>query len=401
MTNDVVVIGGGIAGLSTAYRVARDGHGVTVVDAAHEGQATAAGAGILSHGALRDLPPHHVGLFRSATAYYRHLVELLAADGEDDLGHGVVGELIVAPGPGGDERLAQMAVRLAEENERWQGRPIGEVELLSPHEARRLFPPLADGLAAVHTTEVGRVDGRLLRDALRRATERHGGHILHGSAVLRPGGPGSPPFVEVGTEMLQAQAVVVAGGAWSPALLSPLGVSLPVSPQRGQIAHVRLPAASTGSYPVLSGHGSDYIVCFPPDRVVLGATREEGTGFDYRVTAGGVAEILARALAVAPGLAPATLEEIRVGFRPASRDGVPILGKVPGQHGLYAATGFGPSGLTLAPYSADLVAALATNGPPYVVAGMSFAEAATAEELLAPFSPGRFGPAATLPGRGD
>ena len=103
------------------------------------------------------------------------------------------------------------------------------------------------------------------------------------------------------------------------------------------------------------------MVGFPPDRVVVGATRETGSGFDYRVTAGGVGELLVRALGVAPGLASATVAEMRVGFRPASPDGQPILGAVAGHKGLYLATGFGPSGLTLAPYSAALVAALASG----------------------------------------
>ena len=133
---------------------------------------------------------------------------------------------------------------------------------------------------------------------------------------------------------------------------------------------------------MLSGYGSDYMVTFPPDRVVVGATRETGSGFDYRITAGGVNELLSRALRVAPGLAGATLAEVRVGFRPATPDGWPILGALPGYERVFVASGFGPSGLTVGPYSAALVAAAA--------GGVEVPELGDVAAVLASFSPARF-----------
>jgi D-amino-acid dehydrogenase len=67
-------------------------------------------------------------------------------------------------------------------------------------------------------------------------------------------------------------------------------------------------------------------LAFDESRVVAGATREVGTGFDYRVTAAGQAEVLSEALRIAPGLGVATVIETRVGFRPVSADGRPLLG---------------------------------------------------------------------------
>lgn len=384
MSADVVVVGGGISGAAAAYRLSRDGVGVTLVDAAHEGQATAAGAGIISHAALRPLPDHWMRLFRESTRYYGSLVSHLAEDGEPDVGYAVVGEIIIAPGEDGPDRLVEIASTLSRENDRWPDLPVGEIDMLSPAEARRLFPPLADGLGAVHTSKVGRVDGRLLRDALHRAVTRRRGRVVTGTVRLEDRGGASAPAVHVAGERIEVDAVIVAAGAWTPELLVPLGVDLPVAPQRGQIVHVAVPAADTSSYPVVSGHGAGYMVAFPTGRVVLGATREDGAGFDYRVTAGGVGDILNRALEVAPGLGGATLQEIRVGFRPASSDGMPILGPVPGFTGLFVATGFGPSGLTLGPYSADLVAATATGARPSTPGDV-------AADVLAPFSPSRFG----------
>ena len=100
------------------------------------------------------------------------------------------------------------------------------------------------------------------------------------------------PTVEAAGERLKAEAVIVAAGAWTPEVLAPLGATVAIEPQRGQIIHLALPGTTTEEFPVLSGYGSDYMVTFPPDRVVVGATRETGSGFDYRITAGGVNELL-------------------------------------------------------------------------------------------------------------
>ena len=114
----------------------------------------------------------------------------------------------------------------------------------------------------------------------------------------------------------------------------------------------------------------------PPNRVVAGATREHGAGYDHRVTAAGMHEILGEALRLAPGLAAAAVLEVRVGFRPASPDGKPVLGQAPGIHNLYFATGHGPYGLQAGPGSGAAVADQALGRPvPFD---------------LAPFTVGRF-----------
>jgi D-amino-acid dehydrogenase len=114
---------------------------------------------------------------------------------------------------------------------------------------------------------------------------------------------------------------------------------------------------------VITGTYSHYLLAFPENRVVAGATREHDSGYDYRMTAGGVQEALGEALRVAPGLATATLREVRIGLRPTSPDGLPIMGQLPGLDNAYIATGHGASGLTLGPYSGAAIADLATGKP--------------------------------------
>jgi D-amino-acid dehydrogenase len=154
----------------------------------------------------------------------------------------------------------------------------------------------------------------------------------------------------------------------------PPGVALGVTPQRGQIVHLRLEGVETADWPVILPPGSHYIVPFDGGRIVAGATRESAAGFDDRVTAAGQAEVLAEALHIAPGLGEATVIETRVGFRPAAPR--PLLGWVRGVEGLAVGNGLGAAGLTIGPLAGRLLADMVTGQ-----AGLLD---------LAPFDPARY-----------
>jgi D-amino-acid dehydrogenase len=145
---------------------------------------------------------------------------------------------------------------------------------------------------------------------------------------------------------------------------------VPVVPQRGQIVHIGLDGADTSRWPVVlpsaTGH---YLLAFDGSRVVAGATREVGSGYDVRVTPGGLAEVLNNALSVAPGLSQGTLLETRVGLRPVGPDIRPLLGPVRGVDGLVVATGLGATGLTMGPLAGAVAARAALGLPPEVDLG--------------------------------
>jgi D-amino-acid dehydrogenase len=354
--DDVLVIGGGIVGASAAYRLARRGVSVTLVDRADVGQATAAGAGIIAPGTTYKSPAAFYPLAFEAVAYYELLLAHLAEDGETNTGYETAGLLHVATT---EEEAASLPdlLRMMEERRTAGVKNIGAVAQIAAQEARALFPALGSVVSAIYAPEAARVDGRLLRDALRRAAQRRGARLLTGTAeVSRVGAQGVQARVD--GQVVSAGAVILAGGAWSGAFGEALGLRLPVAPQRGQILHLEMPDAETGHWPIVVGFHSHYLLTFPKHRVVAGATRETGAGFDARLTAGGVHEALSEALRVAPGLANATLHEMRVGLRPASPDGLPMLGRVPGFEQVWLATGHGPSGLQLGPYSGAVVADL-------------------------------------------
>jgi D-amino-acid dehydrogenase len=348
----VVVIGSGIAGASAAYQLARRGVEVVVVDEERSGVATAAGAGIVCPWTSRAGEKHY-RVASVAAAHYRELVPQLAEDGVADSSFEIVGGMVVsAEGGELDDAYRRVAARAAAAPE------AGEVRRLDAAQARALFPALAPELGAVHVAGGGRVDGRRLRAALLAAAARRGATTMSGHAEL------TDSVVRVGAESPAADKIVVAAGAWSSELVAPLRVDLGVSPQRGQISHFELPDVDTASWPVVLPVSSHYLLAFPGSRVVAGATRETGSGFDYRVTAAGQREVLEHALDVAPGLADATLLETRIGFRPASADGLPLLGPLSEHPDVLIATGFGPSGLTLAPFAGSVIAGLVLGERP-------------------------------------
>jgi D-amino-acid dehydrogenase len=373
-TRDVIVIGGGLAGWSTAYRLARAGVGVTVVDRADPGHATAAGAGIIAPGtSFRPLPAFYP-FGSAAAAYYPVLLAELAEDGETNTGYEVVGCLFVAKNEDEAAQLPETLRVMTERRDNGMGN-LGDLSLVDGATAKSLFPPLAAFPAAIHVSDAARVDGRLFRDSLRRAAEQRGAVTLTGTAI--PVTEGDRAIgVNIDGQLHSAGTVVIAGGAWSNDLGDTLGLRLPVEPQRGQIILLDVPGTDTGSWPIILGYFDHYLLTFRPNRVSMGATRETGSGYDVRMTAGGIHQVLTQGLGLAPGLASATIGEIRIGLRPLSPDGYPILGRAPGLANVFLCTGHGPSGLQLCPISGAAVASMIQGVAP--------------EIDLSAFSPDRF-----------
>jgi D-amino-acid dehydrogenase len=359
----VVVVGAGIVGATTAWQLARRGVDVVLVDSAEPGRATSAGAGI-----VQPWRPAAAGPWAAysdlAGATYPQLAADLAADSGRDPSWAGVGGLTVSR----DVAALQVAAEelaAARTARGWTG--LGDVEVLLPGRAAERFPVLDRSFAAVWSEGTGRVDGRVFRDAAVAAVERAGATRLTGRAELVTG-DGRVRGVRVGEDRVDADVVVLAAGAWTTALCAPLGAALPLGPVRGQIVHLQVPAEGTAHWPTVmtlgAEHGHHYLLAFPGGRVVVGATREPDAGFDDRVTAAGQRQVLDAALTLAPGLAGATVLETRVGFRPVTPDGLPLLGAVPGWDGLVVATGLGANGLTYGPLTGVLAAGLALGEQP-------------------------------------
>lgn len=348
MAHDLVVVGAGIVGAAVAYRAATVGASVVVFDRNDAGRATNAGAGIVGPALNTRDRPELLELATAAAQAYPALIDQLTTSSVDT-GYERVGLLAVAVGAeeGGDFERFQAAVldRCGR-----AGHPTGhELRTVDEDEARRIYPLLGDVRGAVLDTGAARVDGRKLAEALLAAARSAGAEVRSSS-------------VDTLTEVTAAaDAVVIAGGAWSPAFAEELGVTIPVEPQRGQIAHLAVPTqfGDTAGWPMLSQRTDQYQVAWPGSRIAVGATREFGSGFAAHTTVSGIQDVLSEATRVAPGLSDAALLEVRVGLRPVTPDLMPVIGRVAGHPEIVVATGHGPTGLANGPYSGRLAADLA------------------------------------------
>ncbi|MDQ1520324.1 MAG: hypothetical protein QOI55_1397 [Actinomycetota bacterium] len=357
--HDVIVVGGGVVGASAAYRCTQHGARTLLIDAHHFGRATDAGAGIVSpETELRDRSPNRL-LAEASARFYPELIAELQATGASDTGYSRCGKLIIAR----DDREAE-----------WLGAYLGllldparpgtvpeGISEISPESARARFPLLGPVTRAAWSRDAARVDGRLLAAALIETSVARGLEIERATVDHFVLDDGAVRAVVAG-RAIDAERVILAGGAWSAALARDIGVRLDLHPQRGQIAHLAIDDPASEQWPVVSPLAEHYLLAFP-GRIVAGATHEDEAAFDARVTAAGTAQVLADALSVAPGLAGATLLEMRAGLRPVATRGHPYLGAVPAVAGLFVAVGHGASGLTYGPWSAAQVADAALGEP--------------------------------------
>lgn len=343
---DVIIIGGGVIGLSLACELAGAGVSVAVFDQGQIGQESSwAGAGIL--------PPGNPELARSSEARLRAashvlwpgLSARLREETGIDNGFRRCGGLEVRLGERGDA--------LDEEIAAWRLEGVA-VEPLSPAEARHHEPALSAAVScAYRLPEMGQVRNPRHLKALASLAASRGVRLCPGTPVLGFDGEREKLIgVETPSGNIPGGQFVVAGGAWSSRLLSAVGCRAAVRPVRGQIVLLNHDPCRLGHVVNL---GPRYLVPRGDGRLLVGAT-EELVGFDKRTTAAAVGGLTEFAIEVIPELAGAGFERAWAGLRPQSADGLPYLGRVGQVENLFVAAGHFRSGLQLSPITAVLLA---------------------------------------------
>ncbi|WP_086726513.1 glycine oxidase ThiO [Streptomyces carpinensis] len=359
-TSDVLVVGGGIIGLVTAWRAAQRGFATAVVDPEPGGGAAQVAAGMLA--AVTEL--HYgeqtlLGLnLASARRYPDFAAELTELTGHD-LGYRRCGTLAVALDA--DDRAH---LRELHDLQRASGL---ESQWLSGRDCRRLEPMLAPGVrGGLRVDGDHQIDPRRLAAALVAACERSGVlfHRAWAERLTVRGERAAGCVLRDGTELGAGQVVLAAGSLSGRLAGVPDEVLPPVRPVKGQVLRLTVPKRYA---PFLSRtvravvRGSQvYLVPRLSGELVVGATSEE-LGWDTTVTAGGVYELLRDAHELVPGITELPLTETRAGLRPGSPDNAPLLGPTE-LDGLLLATGHYRNGVLLTPVTGDAMAHVLTTG---------------------------------------
>jgi len=366
---DLVVVGGGVIGLSCAWRAIEAGLETVVLDSALAGRASSVAAGMIAP--VGEATWGEEALLAaavvSADAWPDFAAELERAAGVE-VPYRRRGALHVALDRDEAARLDRfhdLHVRLELESERRRGR-----------EAREIEPGLAAGVvSALEAPGEAEIDPRALLEALRAAVLAAGGRIENGAEVreLLIDGGTVRGVVRASGDRVEASQVLVATGAWAGGELLPDAIRPPVRPLKGEIVRLRARPGERICEHLIATERI-YVVPRDGEEVVVGATVED-LGFDLRVTAGGVHELLREAYRVLPEVAELELAECSVGLRPSTPDNAPVVGRTE-IDGLLVAAGHGRNGILLAPITAAGIAAALGAGetPP----------------ALAELGPGRF-----------
>jgi glycine oxidase len=360
-TEEVVIVGGGVIGLSIAYALAREGVRPTVLDRRELGrEASWAGAGLIPPIADRDASDPHVKpnplvALRSWSArlYPEWSASLFAETGIDP-GYRRTGGVDVAWTEREDESLRAAAGQ-------WRAEGIA-YERIQPGDYARIEPALNPELRSVYyLPDRAQVrNPRLLQALVEAASGRLASLEPHRGVEGFAIDGGRITAVRTGQGDIPCGTVIMAAGAWSGGLLEPAGVRAPTPPLKGQIVLLK------ADQPLLRRvveHGKNYLVPRDDGRILIGAT-EEDAGFDAHPTATGARDLLDEALRLCPILGRAAVEATWAGLRPGSVDSRPYIGTARGIANLIIATGHKRAGLQLAPATAELVIDLVLGRPP-------------------------------------
>lgn len=373
---EILILGGGVIGCAIAFELARKGRKVAVLERNSPGcESSNAAAGILGPQIEASGPGPLLELKLAGKALFAETADLLHRETGIDVEYRPIGVLHLI--------LSESEESTARERLGWQQRLGLQVSFLSAQEVLAVEPCTTPNVrGALHYPDDHQINNANLVKALYQDARMHGAKFSLGNpatAILREGsqvrGASSP------CEEWEADAVVICAGSWSAQLSRLCGFPIPLTPARGQML---LTSSTVTPLRKVVAHGSCYLVPRVNGEILVGSN-VEFVGYDKRVTASGVHDILTRAFAAVPTLAQESLLATWAGLRPHCQDGLPILGAIPGTRGAFLATGHFRNGILLSLITGRVMAQLILGENPTFP--------------LKPFRPDRFvDPSSQIPG---
>ena len=347
---DVVIVGGGLAGIVTAYYLTQEGVSCVVVEQDH----VASHASGFAYGGIGHLgrsgspgPNHHVAAL--SAVLHAELKDVLSDENDIDIEYRTKPVISLAFT---DEEANAVKANMA-----WQEREIGTptrwADLQDVLEIEPRINPAAIG--AVVTEGNTNLHPQRLTLALARVAERQGMTIRTGTVTGLSRERGRVIAVTLADGEIVASRVVLAAGPWMGLVSEWLGVDIPVEPLKGQILRLWAPGPPV---PGSISWSSQYATS-KPDGLLWTGTTEEEVGFDETTTQDARSEIMSSVTHMLPYTADARVVMQTACLRPVTPDKALLLGTVPGWEGVYLATGGGRQGIFLGPgigrVTADLV----------------------------------------------
>ena len=364
---DVVIVGGGITGIATAYYLAQVGIKSTVIE--RDGLASHASGfayGGLS-GGIPNGPEPNQPIIQKSMRLFKNLAQDLPGQADVDIQYQQRPALKIALN---ETEATEMTRHLG-----WQqSQPGYTVEWIDGNDVLKLEPRVNPAtVGALHIEGGCDVEPYRLTLALAQAAEKLGVTIRTGNVVSLHHDNAQVRGVALDHEEIPTETVVLGMGPWSNRIEEWTGVSVPVYPLKGQI--IRLQAGGD-PYRYSIGHHKNYAMTKPADNLVWCGTTEEHAGFDESKTTESRNAIIESTLLMLPSLADADLVLQTACLRPVTPDNVLMLGGMPGINGLYLATGGGRQGIMMGPGMGKTIADLIATG--------------TTDVDMAPYDTGRF-----------
>jgi glycine/D-amino acid oxidase-like deaminating enzyme len=367
-TIDVVIIGGGVIGSVTAYVLAKAGLRVLVIERQDIGSGTsssaAAAALLQTKTSIKKL-----SLANQSLKLLDNLHEQLG--GSFEFAH--TGSLLAACDDNEMQLIREMSANLL---------AMGlDVELLDGKQSQQVMPVLGENVVGgSYSPKDAQINPLELVVACAQAARQHGavfstftelqGIEINGDKIVA---------VQTNAGRVLTESIINASGVWAPLVAQMAGVSLPVSPLKGELLVTeRMPPQMKGTliaakYLLSKAKGEGESGGQVPKRSVgttlvqvahgnfiVGSTRELAD-YDRRSTYEGIHELVHQLLELTPRLANVHLLRSYAGLRPLTPDGSPIISRTPGLPGLIHAVGFGGDGLAMSAITAEMILGLLTN----------------------------------------
>ncbi|HEX4947036.1 MAG TPA: glycine oxidase ThiO [Blastocatellia bacterium] len=367
---DVAIIGGGVMGCAIAWQLGQAGARVLVIERGEIGhEASWAAGGMLAPLSEANQADAFFELAVASRAMYADFARELYEITGIDIEYRTEGTVYLA--------LTDQDEAELEQRWQWQRAAGLRVEKLSAEQVRALEPMLTPRLRwALKFPDDHQVNNRRLMTALEAAVRAVGVEFwTNTEATALEISNAQVSGIETTKKNVATNTVVVAAGSWASLLKTRDGAAamdFSVEPIRGQMIALEMPTPPL-QHIVYSGNG--YLIPRLSGQVIAGSTTES-VGYDNRVTAEGIASIIARATEIAPALRQQTLLETWSGLRPKTKDEWPILGMDSRIRGLVYATGHYRNGILLAPITARVISDLVLRG--------------ASSTTIEPFSPIRF-----------